>query len=148
MGEDIPTNLVVKPGYFEDGQPYHEWNRTFAFKRPVSFNTTVVYDERWDNLADEVGVGRFLHMVWEGKFIPPRSFTLATITNAFRIGGRLWYLPKWLWLFLFGRVKFIQQSHEDDDSKVDVDLRILHPLFGEVFGYTGTFEAVRYEKID
>jgi hypothetical protein len=87
-------------------------------------------------------------MVWEGKFIPPRSFTLATITNAFRIGGRLWYLPKWLWLFLFGRVKFIQQSHEDDDSKVDVDLRILHPLFGEVFGYTGTFEAVRYEKID
>jgi hypothetical protein len=146
-GEDIPTKLFVKPGYLANGKPYHEWNRTFAFERPIRFDTRVVFDERYDNLADEVGVGRFLHMVWEGKFIPPRSFTLATITNAVQVRGHLFYLPDWLWTFLLGRVKFIQQAHEDDENKVDVDLRILHPLFGEVFGYMGTFEAVRYEKV-
>jgi hypothetical protein len=146
MGQDIPTKLFVKPGYLPNGRPYHEWNRTFDFERPISFDTRVVFDEKWDNLADEVGIGRFLHMVWEGKFIPPRSFTLGTVSNAIRVGGRLLYLPKWLWSFLLGRVVFIQQAHEEDENKVDVDLRILHPLFGEVFGYIGTFEAVRYEK--
>lgn len=145
-GTDIPAKLVVVPGYLPDGEPYHQWNRTFAFKPPIHFNTTVVFDRRMDNLADEVGVGRFLHMVWEGKFIPPRTFTLATVTNAVRVMGRIWYLPKWLWLFLLGRVKFIQQAHEDDENAIDVDLRILHPLLGEVFGYTGTFHATRYKK--
>lgn len=86
-------------------------------------------------------------MIWEGKFIPPRSFTLDTVTNAVQVGGRVWYLPKWLWVFLLGRVKFIQQAREDDDNVVDIDLRILHPLFGEVFGYTGMFQAVRYHKV-
>jgi len=145
-GRDIPAKLVVVPGYLPNGQPYHQWNRTFTFEAPVKFNTTVVFDEKFNNLADQVGVGRFLHMVWEGKFIPPRSFTLETITNAIRVGGRIWYLPKGVWLFLLGRVKFIQQAHADDERFVDVDLRILHPVFGEVFGYTGTFQAVRYAR--
>jgi len=145
-GNNIPTKLVVVPGCLPDGQPYHEWNRTFAFAPPIQFNTIVVFDERMNNLADQVGVGRFLHMVWAGKFIPPRSFTLATVTNAIRIRRRLWYLPGWLWPFLLGRVNFIQQGREEDESVVDVDLRVIHPLFGEVFGYSGTFRAVRYEK--
>ncbi|MBX3059494.1 MAG: DUF4166 domain-containing protein, partial [Anaerolineae bacterium] len=130
--------LVVAPGYLPDGQPYHEWNRTFAFDPPVKFNTTVVYDAKMDNLADQVGVKRFLHMVWKGQFVPPRTFTLDTVSNAVRIGGRIWYLPTWLWSFLLGRVKFVQTAH--------VDLRIIHPLFGEVFGYIGTFTAVRHGK--
>lgn len=145
-GKSIPTKLEVVPGYLPNGEPYHEWNRTLAFEPPVQFNTTVVFDKRMNNLADQVGTGRFLHMVWKGEFIPPRSFTLDTVANAVRIGGRRWYLPNWLWLFLLGRVKFIQQAHEGNDNMIDVDLRILHPLFGEVFGYTGTFQAVRYPK--
>jgi hypothetical protein len=145
-GKNIPTKLVVVPGYLPNGEPYHEWNRTLSFDPPIQFNTTVVYDDRMDNLADQVGVGRFLHMVWKGEFIPPRSFTLKTVTNALQIGRLRWYLPSWLWPLLLGRVKFIQQAHEDDDNVVDVDLRILHPLFGEVFGYVGTFRAVRYPK--
>jgi len=145
-GKAIPTRLVVVPGYLPDGQPYHEWNRTFAFNPPITFNTAVVFDKRMNNIADQVGPGRFLHMVWDGKFIPPRSFSLDTVTNAIRVGGRIWYLPEWVWSLLLGRVKFIQQAHEEDEKVVDVDLRIVHPVFGEIFGYTGTFQAVRYEK--
>jgi Domain of unknown function (DUF4166) len=145
-GEHIPAKLAVVPGTLPSGKPYHEWNRSFAFDPPIEFNTRVVYDDNQNNLADQVGPNRFLHLVWEGQFVPPRSFTLRTVTNAVQIGGRCVYLPHWLWALLLGRVKFIQTAHEDDDTIIDVDLRILHPLFGEVFGYQGTFQAKRQFK--
>ena len=100
-GQNIPTKLIVVPGYLPNGEPYHEWNRIFAFEPPIKFNTTVVFDQKFDNVADQVGIGRFLHMVWDGQFIPPRSFTLDTLSNGIRLGGHIWYLPNWLWSFFF-----------------------------------------------
>ena len=146
-GEAIKTTQAVNPGNLPCGAPFHEWIRTFAFKSPIQFNTRVVFDEKMNNLADQVGPNHFLHMVWKGTFIPPRTFTLDTVSNAIQFGDRRWYMPKWLWLLLLGRVKFIQQAHEDDENVVDVDLRILHPWFGEVFGYKGTFHIRRFKKI-
>lgn len=145
-GVDIPARLEVTPGYLPDGSPYQEWNRTFAFQPPIHFNTRVVYDQRQDNLADQVGPGRRLHMVWKGRYLPPRTFTLETVTNAIRLGGKTLYLPRWIWLPLLGRVQFVQIAREQAEDTVDVDLRILHPLFGEVFGYQGTFRTVRHPK--
>lgn len=144
MGEDIPTKLEVVPGYLPNGEPYHAWNRTFAFDQPVQFNTRVVYDKQQDNLADLVGPDYRLHMVWKGRYVPPRTFTLETVTNAIRLGNKVFYLPKWIWLPLLGRVQFVQTAQAQAEDTVDVDLRIIHPLFGEVFGYQGTFRAVRY----
>lgn len=143
-GKAIPTKLVVIPGYLPNGEPYHEWNRTFAFDTPIHFNTRVVFDTVQNNLADLVGPEYRLHMVWKGLYIPPRTFTLETVTNAIRLGNKVFYLPKWIWLPLLGRVKFVQIARPESEDTVDVDLRILHPLFGEVFGYQGTFQAVRY----
>ncbi len=144
-GESIPTKLEVVPGYLPNGEAYHEWNRTFAFDKPIHFNTRVVYDKRQDNLADQVGPGHRLHMVWKGQYVPPRTFTLETVTNAIRFGNKVFYLPKWIWLPLLGRVQFVQTAQAQAEDTVDVDLRIIHPLFGEVFGYRGTFRAVRYK---
>lgn len=143
-GKDIPTTLRVVPGYLPNGQGYHEWNRTFAFTEPIEFNTRVVYDQKQDNLADLVGPDFRLHMVWRGLYTPPGTFTLETVTNAIRLGEKVLYLPRWIWLPLLGRVDFVQKARPDAGDVVDVDLRIIHPLFGEVFGYQGTFQAVRY----
>ena len=145
-GQKIPTTLTVVPGYFQDGAAYHEWNRTFAFEQPLQFNTAVVYDETYHNIADRVGPHHVLHMVWDGKFSPPNVFTLDTITNAFHWREKIFYMPGWLWKLLLGRVKFKQEAHLDEEDVVDIDLRILHPIFGEVFGYNGTFRTVRYPK--
>ncbi len=145
-GENIRSTLSIVPGRYADGTPFHEWNRTFYFDPPLHFNTTVVYDHKMQNLADVVGNPRFLHMVWRGRYHPPDTFTLETVGNALRIGKRLFYLPRWLWALTLGSVDFSQKAHKDDDNVVDVDLRIVHPIFGEVFGYQGTFEAVRYPK--
>ncbi len=145
-GENIPAKLVVKPGVYPNGQPFHEWNRVFEFDPPIKFETTVVFDETYQNIADRVGTNHFLHMVWDGKFVSPNQFTLDTIANGFRFRDKIWFIPKWLWSFLLGRVKFVQTAHEDNEEVVDVDLRIIHPLFGEVFGYIGTFHAKKYPK--
>lgn len=145
-GEAIPTKLEVVPGYLENGEPFHEWNRTFAFDNPIDFKTRVVFDKRQDNLADLVGPDYRLHMVWKGRYIPPRTFTLETVTNAIRLGRKVYYLPRWLWLPLLGRVEFAQTARPEAEDTVDVDLRIKHPIFGEVFGYQGTFQAVRYHR--
>ena len=134
-GQGVAATLEVKPGYLANGEPYHEWNRTFDFLRPVQFNTRVVYDAKQNNLADLVGPDFRLHMVWQGRYLPPNRFTLETVTNGIRIGQCLVYLPRWLWLFLLGRVDFVQTAHLDAPDTSDVDLRILHPLFGEVFGF-------------
>jgi hypothetical protein len=145
-GESIPTTLDVVPGVSRSGEPYHEWNRTFGFNEPIHFNTRVVYDARQKNLADQVGPGHRLHMVWKGTFVPPRTFTLETVTNAIRLGSKILYLPRWIWLPLLGRVQFVQIARPDAEDTVDVALRIIHPLFGEVFGYQGTFRAVRHPR--
>ncbi len=145
-GYDIPTTLQVVPGILPDGQPYHEWNRTFAFEPPLEFNTRVIYDRERDNLADLVGPDYRLHMVWKGEYHPPYTFTLQTVTNAIRLGQRTYTLPRLVWQWLLGRVDFVQTARPDDEDMVDVDLRILHPLFGEVFGYRGEFRAVRVAR--
>ncbi len=145
-GQNIATTLEVIPGRFPDGTAYHEWNRTFAFEEPVHFNTAVVYDAKYENIADRVGPNHILHMVWDGKFTPPNTFTLDTISNALQIKEKIFYLPEWFWKLMLGRVKFRQQAHMDEPDLVDVDLRILHPIFGEIFGYVGTFRTVRYPK--
>lgn len=145
-GQGIPTKLEVLPGYLPNGAAYHAWNRTFAFAKPIHFNTRVIYDERQDNLADLVGPDYRLHMVWQGRYTPPNTFTLETVTNAIRLGEHIFYLPKWIWLPLLGRVQFVQTARAEAPDTIDVDLRVVHPFFGEVFGYQGTFRAVRYPK--
>jgi GNAT superfamily N-acetyltransferase len=143
IGQDIPTRLVVLPGRLPDGQPYHEYRRTFDFNPPVRFNTRLVFDPWKGALAEQAGAGRFLHMVWKAQFIPPRSLTLETAAYAIRFGERRWYIPDRLWPFLFGRVRFIQQARPGGERVSDVDLRIHHPLFGEIFGYTGAFKVIK-----
>lgn len=145
-GHNIRTTLAVVPGILPDGQPYHEWNRTFAFDPPIEFNTRVIYDTERHNLADLVGPGYRLHMVWKGEYHPPYTFTLQTVTNAIRIGSRTYTLPHWLWPWLLGRVDFVQTARPETTDMMDVDLRILHPLFGEVFGYRGEFRTVRVAR--
>jgi hypothetical protein len=145
-GTNISATLEVIPGRLPNGEPFHEWNRTFYFDPPLQFNTTVVYDHKMRNIADVVGKNRTLHMVWKGQFHSPDTFTLDTVTNAVKLGSRLTYLPKWLWTIALGRAKFSQRARKEDDNTVDVDLRIIHPWFNEVFGYQGTFTAKRYPK--
>jgi hypothetical protein len=141
--DHIPTTLVVVPGIDANGLPFHKWCRTLQFKKPITFNTTIVYDPKLKEVVDLVGPKDILYMVWRARFHPPRTFTLDTEACALRFGQKHLWLPRWLWKFTLGTVRFIQEVDEAHDDTVHIDLLITQPLFGKIFGYTGTFRTTR-----
>jgi len=143
-GHNIPSTLEVIPARHPNGEPYHRWNRTLQFTPPVHFNTTIVYDPETRYVADLVGPHDFLYLVWKAKFWPPSTFTLDTEACAAQIGRQKLWLPRWLWPLLLGVVRFVQKADLDTEDTVHIELIISHPLFGDFFGYTGTFHVVRY----
>ncbi len=145
-GRAVPCTLHVVPRRLADGTPVHEWNRTFGFGKPVAFDTTIVWDERHDNLADLVGRPRMLRMVWDARYRPPGTFTLRSIANAITIRHRNVWLPRLLWKLLLGTVDFVQTADETDDRRVFVHLRIRHAFGMTVFQYRGWFRTRRVAK--
>ena len=146
QGRDIPTTLEVRPGYDREGQPYHIWARTFNFNRRRFFNTTIIYAPDLGHVVDLVGPKDVLYMVWRAQFHPPGTFTLHTAACAIRLGrGRIW-LPRWLWQWLLGTVRFRQRVDPSREDTVHIGLVIRHPQLGDIFGYTGTFTATRVPK--
>jgi hypothetical protein len=142
-GRDIPTTLTVRPGYDQHGRPYHIWARTFQYRKPRYFNTTIIYAADLDHVVDLVGPNNMLYMVWHAQFHPPDTFTLHTAACALRIGAyRLW-LPRWLWRWMLGVVRFRQRVDAQREDTVHIGIVIWHPLVGDFFGYTGTFTVER-----
>jgi len=145
--ENIPTSLVVTPGRNELDGLFHIWDRTLAFNAPDRFRTTIIYDALIDKVVDLVGPKNVLYMVWEAQFHPPGKFTLDTHSIAVRLGRRKLWLPRPLWKFLFGIVTFSQTVEPDHEDTVHIDLLITHPMFGRIFGYSGTFRVVRVNEL-
>lgn len=145
-GTNVPTTLHVRPRRLADGTPVHDWNRTFGFRPPIHFDTTIVWDPTHDDLADLVGRPRRLRMVWAARFTPPGTFTLRSIANGLMVGRRVIWLPRWLWRLTLGSVAFTQIADPVDAGRVRVDLRILHPLAGTVFRYHGWFRTTHVPR--
>ncbi|HEX2205182.1 MAG TPA: DUF4166 domain-containing protein [Longimicrobium sp.] len=148
VAEGVPTTLTVRPGRSRLDGLLHVWDRTFAFPEPVRFRTTIVYDPRIGQVVDLVGPRDALYMVWIARFHPPGRFTLDTHSIALRLGGRKLWMPRWLWKLLLGTVTFSQVAESMEGDTVRIDLLLVHPIFGKVFGYVGTFRTVRTPKAD
>lgn len=147
-GEEVPTTLTVRPGRSALDGVYHVWDRTFAFDPPVRFPTSIIYAPDIGQVVDLVGPRDVLYMVWKARYHPPDRFTLDTHSIALRVGGRRLWLPRWLWKLMFGTVTFWQKADTKEGDTVRVNLLIVHPLLGRIFGYEGTFRAVRVAKDD
>ena len=145
-GFEIPTTLEVITNRLPDGRPSHIWQRTMHFRTARYFPTTIMYDARRHRVVDLVGPRNALHMVWRAKFHPPDTFTLNTHACGIYLVGRVRWLPGWLWPWLLGTVRFVQRAYSIDSNRVDLAIAIRHPLFGDVFGYDGTFSVQRYDS--
>jgi len=143
QGYDIPTTLEVRPGYDQNGRPYHTWARTLRFRKRRIFNTTIIYAPDLNHVVDLVGPNNALYMVWRAQFHPPDTFTLHTAACALRFGKRRIWLPGWLWRWALGVVRFRQRVDTTHEDMVHIGLVIRHPSLGDIFGYTGTFTVVR-----
>lgn len=146
IAENVPTTLVVTPGRNDLDGLFHVWDRTLEFKEPVRFRTTIIYDPSIDKVVDLVGPKDLLYMVWDAKFHPPGRFTLDTNSIAIRFGSWKLWLPRPIWKFLFGTVTFSQTVDSIRQERVHIALLITHPLFGKLFGYTGSFDVTRVNQ--
>ena len=137
----VPTTMHIIPGTDDSGQVSQLWNRRFDLGegRHYDFNTVVLYDAERDCVVDLVGPGLRLHLGWIMTFEPPRLLTIHRKYCGIRIGGRVRWLPHWLWPLLLGREDFKQRIDEGDEDMIHIDLRVRHPIFGLVFRYQGTF---------
>jgi hypothetical protein len=145
--ENVPTSLIVTPGRNELDGLFHIWDRTLAFRAPVRFRTTIIYDASIDKVVDLVGPKNVLYMVWEAKFHPPGRFTLDTDSIAIRLGRRKVWVPKQIWKSFLGTVTFSQTVDSGRQDMVHIDLLVTHPLFGRIFGYNGSFQVVRMSEL-
>ena len=145
--QEAPTTLDVITSRDTSGLPVHTWSRTVAIRnRRIEFPTSIIYDAKLHRVVDLVGPCNVIYMVWRAAFHDDGSFTLDSEANAFRVGRLKLWLPRWLWPWLLGTVTFVQKAHPDAPDTISIDLLLTHPLFGKVFGYDGTFRAVRVPK--
>lgn len=145
FGRDLPTTLKVEPGRYADGRPFHVWNRTFQFpgRGAYRFKTTIVYDPALDQVVDLLGPDDRLYMVWRARFTRPNIFTLDTAACGLRLGGKVRWMPRWLWPWMLGVVRFVQRADPAQPDLMHIELIISHPLLGDFFGYTGSFRVRR-----
>lgn len=136
-GQDVPTTLSLE--ITEKGQL---WRRTLHFTPPVQFNSLNTYDSKLNRVMEWVGPGNALGMVWQIDFHPPRKLTLITTGWVLRLGNATLPVPNWLWPWTLGSADTIQHADEHDENTIHIELTIRHSLFGEMFGYAGTFQIL------
>jgi len=136
-GNSIPTTLVVSAVRDPAGMPIHRWDRTFHFRKPRYFNTILAFDPSLNAVVDFIGFNDFIFLVWVAHYHPPDRFTLDTHACALQFRKHLFWLPRWLWQFLFGIVRFNQTIDPEQSDCIQIDLIIWHPWFGDCFGYQG-----------
>jgi membrane protein len=134
-GVDIPGEIVISAGREADGQPFHFWQRQFAFVSPRHLYSRLTYDPGLARPVEYFGPGGRLQMVWEVVFLAPRTLDFQAVECALFVGPWRLRLPAWSW---FG-VAFQTSAVANYDNQVRINLILTHPWLGEVFGYTGAF---------
>lgn len=136
-GIEVPTTLEIE--LTPEGQ---EWRRTLHFDTPVEFNSRNTYDPVREQVIEWVGPGKVLGMGWGMAFQPPGTLILDTRGWVLRLGPATRALPDWLWPWTLGRADTVQRTDAEDDRVIHIELVIRHALFGEMFGYSGTFRVL------
>lgn len=127
-GSDLPT-LVER--HAESDRQYLCRRLVYADGRARSFNSFWIYAGE-HQLIEFVNSLLGLHMrvqVEEGKLV------FQGIKFVVKLGSWLLPVPEWL---VLGHTRIVEQAIDDSHFAMDFSLR--HPLFGQVFRYSGIFE--------
>lgn len=116
------------------------WQRTIRF----ADGETVCFDSVWEpaennTLIEYVNPVLGLQMQ---PYVTDNSLYYRGIRFIVRLGR--WHLPIPEWLVL-GHTTIVEQAL--DEKRFAMDFRLTHPLFGEVFRYSGEFETEARETL-
>lgn len=138
---NIKTTLRVVAKYDDSGLPYQLWYRRFFGAKPKKFDVKVIYHPKTKKVIDLVGPFGFLALAWDPNFISPDTLTLDVNDAGLKFGKNILWLPSWFWPYLLGKESFTQKIESEADNLISINLKIRHPIFGLVFGYSGKFKV-------
>ncbi len=132
-GNHIPTTVEK---HFS-GHRQH-WNRTMVFPddNSIHFRSTWVYEKN-NQLIEYVNPVIGLRMAVS---IHDNRLYYEGMSFVIKLGKRLISIPEWL---LLGHTTIVEEALDDRTFKMD--FRLTHPLFGQVFQYTGHFKTYSTE---
>jgi membrane protein len=135
-GKEVTAVITITSGYDQDRQPFHLWQRTFAFSRPQQLNTKIVYDSVLEAVVERFGPREMLQLVWEIRFRAPSIVEMETTDCVLHFRQWRSSLPRWSWL----ATRFQAEVEAPHSERLHIQLLRSHSLFGKVFGYEGAFE--------
>jgi hypothetical protein len=129
-GQQVPT--VVEKSVVGERQ---YWHRTITFPdgKVVYFNSFWVAadgNQMIEFVNPVLGLQMAVH-VEDGKL------HYRGVRFVVKLGGLLLPIPEWL---VLGHTTIVEEAV--DETHFAMDFRLTHPLFGQLFRYSGTFEAV------
>ena len=139
-GRDIPTTLVVKPGWNRRGEAMQTWDRTFYFPgRRRHFRSVMEADIPTARVVELQGPRNALEEFANVRFIPPGTIEFLTVRSSVHLGRLRLRLPRRLWI----TAHVIQSIKPGTPDSTRVQLVVTHAIFGPIFGYEGVFRTRR-----
>jgi hypothetical protein len=139
-GTDIPATMKLTGGRDAQGQPYHNWDRTFFFAKPRYFKAVMAYDLEQQCVIEHFTPMHLLNMVWEISFTAPAHLEIVTRACRIKLGKLQITLPS----LLHPHVHVIEDAISDDT--IQMSLVMSHPFLGDIFGYAGTYHVAVAES--
>lgn len=134
-GTNIPATMRLTGRRDAQGQPYHNWDRTFRFAIPRYFKAVMAYDQKRQCVVEHFTPMHLLSMVWDLRFTAPAHLEIITRTCTLNLGKLQIPLPR----LLHPHVHVIEDALDDDT--IQMSLTMSHPLLGDIFGYEGTYKV-------
>lgn len=132
-GTDIPATMRLTGRRDAQGQPYHNWDRTFSFAKPRYFKAVMAYDSNWNCVVEHFTPLHILSMAWDINFTAPAHLEIITRTCRLNLGKLQIPLPH----LLHPHVRVSEDAL--DDETIQMSLTMSHPFFGDIFGYEGIY---------
>lgn len=132
-GRDVPATVAFSSSPDDNG---FQFNRTFYFpnQKPYEFRSVMVH-VGGNEMAEVMRFGLYWRsaFLWTGQkvVLEHRGFGI-------RMFGTFIALP----LALFMGKGYADETPIDDDN-FSMSMKIVHPIWGMVFGYSGTFKMVK-----
>jgi len=111
------------------------WQRSITFPEGKIINFNSVFIHHKDNEFIEY-INGFLGLKMYA-FVENQQLKYESKGYILKIGKLTLPIPEWLAL---GHASIVETEHNSDDTQTfNMAFKLVHPLFGEVFSYKGTF---------
>ena len=131
-GDKLPTK--VERIMNDDGAQY--WHRSIQYPdgTTVAFKSRFTYDLENNEFVEYTN--RFLGLKMQ-SFVKDGALHYESCGYVLELGAVTIPLPEWLAL---GHASIVESAI--NETEFQMDFRLKHPLFGEIFSYIGTFKTL------